>query len=105
MTFSKKIIEFPVISERIVAIQLLWKCVNNILYATFDIYKTLNVHTITAICLSGIGYIIIRIDSSFRKIVWREFEFCALHIMCFLYIKNGWNFLLLYNIDEAIPFM
>jgi hypothetical protein len=23
----------------------------------------------------------------------------------FLYIKNGWNFLLLYNIDVAIPFM
>ena len=78
---------------------------NNILYATFDIYNTLNVHTITATCLSGIGYIIIRIDSSFRKIVSAGFEFCALHIMCFLYIKNGWNFLLLYNIDVAIPFM
>jgi hypothetical protein len=39
------------------------------------------------------------------KFFWREYELCALHIMCFLYIKNGWNFLLLYNIDDTMPFM
>ena len=39
------------------------------------------------------------------KLFWREFELCALHIMCFLYIKNGWNCLLLYNIDDTMPCM
>jgi FtsH-binding integral membrane protein len=62
-----------------------------------DIYKTLSVHKITAICLSGIGYIIIRIDSSFRKIVlagiwilcssYHVFSFCKILALGYAYCQ------------------